>query len=62
LVYKLRIQGMNAVFGLRVQLAIGDALIVAVATGTAFYLTSLPTPPALRIARNLQVVDEEDKQ
>ncbi|RKP23918.1 hypothetical protein SYNPS1DRAFT_23997, partial [Syncephalis pseudoplumigaleata] len=61
LVYKLRIQGMNAIFGIRIQLAIGDSLIVAVATGMAYYLTALPTPPALRIARNLEVLDEEDR-
>ncbi|KAI9592149.1 hypothetical protein BDF19DRAFT_425641 [Syncephalis fuscata] len=61
LVYKLRIQGMNAIFGLRIELAIGDSLIVAVATGMAYYLTALPTPPALRIARNLEVLDEEDR-
>ncbi|KAG0238402.1 hypothetical protein BGW42_005635 [Actinomortierella wolfii] len=61
LMYKLKIHGLNAIFGLRFQLTVGDALIVAVASGTAMYLSALPTPPALRISRNLDVVDEEDK-
>lgn len=62
LMYKLKIQGMNAIFGLRIHLAVGEGLIVAVACGTAFYLSALPTPPAIRIARNLDVVDDEDKK
>ncbi|KAI1310514.1 hypothetical protein EDD11_003719 [Mortierella claussenii] len=62
LMYKLKIHGLNAVFGLRFQLTVGDSLIVAVASGTAMYLSALPTPPALRISRNLDVIDEEDKK
>ncbi|KAG0001113.1 hypothetical protein BGZ80_000618 [Entomortierella chlamydospora] len=62
LMYKLKIHGLNAVFGLRFQLTVGDSLIVAVACGTAMYLSALPTPPALRISRNLDVIDEEDKK
>ncbi|KAF8930415.1 hypothetical protein EDD21DRAFT_400873 [Dissophora ornata] len=62
LMYKLKIHGLNAIFGLRFQLAVGDSLIVAVACGTAMYLSALPTPPALRISRNLDVIDEEDKK
>ncbi|KAF9918664.1 hypothetical protein BX616_006910 [Lobosporangium transversale] len=62
LMYKLKIHGLNAIFGLRFQLTIGDSLIVAVASGTAMYLSALPTPPALRISRNLDVIDEEDKK
>ncbi|KAG0266778.1 hypothetical protein DFQ27_009447 [Actinomortierella ambigua] len=61
LMYKLKIHGLNAIFGLRFQITVGDALIVAVASGTAMYLSALPTPPALRISRNLDVIDEEDK-
>ncbi|KAF9287314.1 hypothetical protein BGZ68_001974 [Mortierella alpina] len=62
LMYKLKIHGLNAIFGLRFQLTVGDSLIVAVACGTAVYLSALPTPPALRISRNLDVIDEEDKK
>ncbi|KAI8851468.1 hypothetical protein BC829DRAFT_415211 [Chytridium lagenaria] len=35
LMYKLRIYGLNAVFGLKIQFSVGESLIVAVATGTA---------------------------
>ncbi|KAJ2999533.1 hypothetical protein HDV02_002680 [Globomyces sp. JEL0801] len=61
LMYKLRVYGLNAVFGLKIQITIGDTLLTAVATGTAFYIKALPTPPALKVFRNLDVVDEEDK-
>lgn len=52
LMYKLRLLGMNAAFGLRVQLSVGENLIVAVATATATFLPALPVPSVLRIARN----------
>ncbi|RKP15493.1 hypothetical protein BJ684DRAFT_18196 [Piptocephalis cylindrospora] len=61
LMLKLHILGMNAVFGLRFQLTIGHDLLMAVATGTAYYVSALPTPASLTISRNLDVVDEEDK-
>ncbi|OZJ02721.1 hypothetical protein BZG36_05105 [Bifiguratus adelaidae] len=60
LLYKLKIQGLNSIFGLKFHLAVGESLIVGYACGTASYLSALPTPPALRIARNIEVVDEED--
>lgn len=41
LVYKLKVQGMNALFGLRFQLTVGDSLIVALATGTAVCVENL---------------------
>lgn len=43
-------------------MAIGDNLIVAIASATAVYLSALPAPPSLRITRNLDVVDAEDRQ
>ncbi|KAI9022024.1 hypothetical protein DFJ74DRAFT_768609 [Hyaloraphidium curvatum] len=62
LIYKLRIYGMNAIFGLKFQLSVGDNLIVATAVGTGMYLKALPLPAALKIARNLGVIDEEDRK
>jgi hypothetical protein len=58
--YKLRIYGLNAVFGLKIQVSIGEGIITAVATGTAFYVKALPAPPALKMRRTLEVVDAED--
>lgn len=62
LMYKLRIYGLNAVFGLKIQFSIGEDLLTAVATGTAVYVEALPTPPALKVFRTLDVIDDEDKQ
>ncbi|KAK9764488.1 hypothetical protein K7432_007950 [Basidiobolus ranarum] len=61
LMNKLKIHCMNAIFGLRLKIAVGDSLIVAVASGTACYLSALPMPPSLQISRNLEVIDEEDR-
>lgn len=52
---------MNAVFGLKIQISIGENIMTAIATGTAFYVKSLPSPPALKVFRTLEVVDEEDQ-
>ncbi|KAJ3119231.1 hypothetical protein HK100_000413, partial [Physocladia obscura] len=62
LLFKLRIQGLNAIFGLKIQYSIGESLMTAVATGTAVYLKALPPPPALKLLRTLDVVDGEDRQ
>ncbi|XP_065577802.1 C2 domain-containing protein 5-like isoform X2 [Artemia franciscana] len=49
LLAKLRVRGMNAIFGLNVAVSIGDKQLIGVATGTALYLSSLPPsrPPTL---------------
>ncbi|XP_053681383.1 C2 domain-containing protein 5 [Anopheles nili] len=44
LVNKLKIKGMNAIFGLRSNITIGEKTIALIATGTAVYLTALPKP------------------
>ncbi|KAJ2376737.1 hypothetical protein IW150_001803 [Coemansia sp. RSA 2607] len=61
LLYKLSVHGMNAVFGLKYQFSVGADMIIAVATGTAVYVTGLPTPGPLHIKRNIGVVDDEDR-
>ncbi|KAJ2747595.1 hypothetical protein GGI20_000420 [Coemansia sp. BCRC 34301] len=61
LLYKLSVHGMNAIFGLKYQFSIGEDLIIVVATGTAVYVTGLPTPGPLHIKRNIDVLDEEDR-
>lgn len=35
---------MNAIFGLKFRITVGEKLIIAIANGTAMYLTSLPPP------------------
>lgn len=53
---------MNAVFGMRMQVAIGETLMVALASGTAVYLPALPAPPPLQIARNPDTRRHRDRQ
>eukprot|EP00466_Bigelowiella_natans_P007882 jgi/Bigna1/71479/fgenesh1_pg.15_\ len=62
LIYKLRVLGLNAAFGLTVKLSLGENLITAVATATGCYVTALPPPAVLRISRNIEVKDEEDEE
>jgi hypothetical protein len=38
---------MNAVFGVKIQVSVGDTVITGLATGTAVYLEALPPPPQL---------------
>lgn len=38
LVHKLRILGFNSIFGLKIQLCVGENVITAVATGSALFL------------------------
>lgn len=40
---------MNALFGLRVRVTVGEKLIVGVATATAVFLTALQPPPVPRV-------------
>lgn len=41
---------MNAIFGLKVQVSIGERLVIGMAVGTAVYLTALPAPSLPQIA------------
>ncbi|KAJ3365269.1 hypothetical protein GGF32_009774 [Allomyces javanicus] len=50
LLVRLKQLGMNAIFGLKMQLSIGDEFLVAVATGTAFLVPYLPAPARPGIA------------
>ncbi|KAJ8667412.1 hypothetical protein QAD02_009075 [Eretmocerus hayati] len=59
LLNKLRVRGMNAVFGIRSQLSIGERFIVGVIVGTAVYLTALPPPSPPQIARGNSWHDED---
>jgi uncharacterized protein YbjQ (UPF0145 family) len=55
LVYKLKVFGMNAVFGLQYELSIGDNMVVAVATGTATYVEALPPPTVITLSHESSV-------
>ena len=49
LLLKLKVKGMNAVFDFRVQVCVGDTLILAVGSGTATYIEALPPPHILEV-------------
>ncbi|XP_054709900.1 C2 domain-containing protein 5-like [Uloborus diversus] len=50
LLNKLKVKCMNAIFGLKVQVSIGDKLIVGIATGTGAFLSALPPPSIPKLA------------
>ncbi|EGI69516.1 Uncharacterized protein KIAA0528-like protein [Acromyrmex echinatior] len=59
LLNKLKIKGMNAVFGLRLQVSVGERLVIGMAVGTAIYLTALPPPTIPQIASGNSWHNEE---
>ncbi|CAK9059175.1 unnamed protein product [Durusdinium trenchii] len=48
LVHKMRVMGLNAAFGLRVEISHGSQLLLGVATATAVLVPALPRPPVVR--------------
>ncbi|XP_047101853.1 C2 domain-containing protein 5 isoform X1 [Schistocerca piceifrons] len=50
LLIKLKLAGMNSIFGLKVEVAIGEKMMIALATGTAIFLSPLPVPPIPKIS------------
>ncbi|XP_069819976.1 C2 domain-containing protein 5 isoform X7 [Dendropsophus ebraccatus] len=50
LMNKLKLKGMNALFGLRIQITVGENLLLGLASATGVYLASLPTPGGIQIS------------
>ncbi|EEB15002.1 conserved hypothetical protein [Pediculus humanus corporis] len=50
LINKLKVKGMNTIFGLKVQVSIGEKILIGLATGTAVFLSALPAPPVPKIS------------
>nr|CAD7197820.1 unnamed protein product [Timema douglasi] len=59
LINKLKVKGMNTIFGLRVQVQIGEKMLVGLATGTAVFLTPLPPPPVPKVSAGNSWTDEK---
>ncbi|GAU98916.1 hypothetical protein RvY_09991-2 [Ramazzottius varieornatus] len=55
---KLRLLGLNVVFGLKVDIKCGSEVIVALATGTGLYVTALPKPARLTVFSEKQSAAE----
>ncbi|XP_073785067.1 C2 domain-containing protein 5 isoform X30 [Danio rerio] len=50
LMNKLKLRGMNALFGLRIQISVGETMLLGLASATGVYLTALPGPGGIQIA------------
>lgn len=50
---------MNAIFGLKVQVSIGERMIALVATGTALFITALPVPQVPKIVAGNSWTDKQ---
>ncbi|XP_023574679.1 C2 domain-containing protein 5 isoform X4 [Octodon degus] len=50
LMNKLKLKGMNALFGLRIQITVGENMLMGLASATGVYLAALPAPGGIQIA------------
>ncbi|XP_041058140.1 C2 domain-containing protein 5 isoform X6 [Carcharodon carcharias] len=50
LMNKLKLRGMNALFGLRIQITVGENMLMGLASATGLYLSALPSPGGIQIA------------
>ncbi|XP_062861300.1 C2 domain-containing protein 5 isoform X2 [Trichomycterus rosablanca] len=50
LMNKLKLRSMNALFGLRIQISVGENMLLGLASATGVYLTALPSPGGIHIA------------
>ena len=55
LVNKLKVKGMNAIFGLNVTLSMSDRMMVVLATGTSVFLACLPNPDIPKVSDTTSV-------
>ncbi|XP_053356267.1 C2 domain-containing protein 5 isoform X6 [Clarias gariepinus] len=49
LMNKLKLRGMNTLFGLRMQISVGENMLLGLASATGVYLTALPSPGGIQI-------------
>ncbi|XP_054632033.1 C2 domain-containing protein 5 isoform X1 [Dunckerocampus dactyliophorus] len=50
LMNKLKLRNMNALFGLHIQISVGENMLLGLASATGVYLTALPAPGGIQIA------------
>lgn len=51
LVNKLKAKGMNAIFGMKITISIGEKMMALIGTGTGVYLPALPPPNIPKIVQ-----------
>ena len=49
IVYKVKLHGLNSIFGIRFHMMIGESLVIGFGMGTGYFLPSLPMPAPLKI-------------
>lgn len=62
LVNKLKAKGMNAIFGLKITVAIGEKMMAMIGTGTGVYLPALPSPQPPKIVEGNWNNEEKIKE
>ncbi|KAM8891367.1 C2 domain-containing protein 5 isoform 12-T12 [Spinachia spinachia] len=50
LMNKLKLRSMNSLFGLHIQISVGENMLLGLASATGVYLTALPPPGGIQIA------------
>uniref|UniRef100_A0A6Q2ZQH4 C2 domain-containing protein 5 n=1 Tax=Esox lucius TaxID=8010 RepID=A0A6Q2ZQH4_ESOLU len=50
LMNKLKLRSMNALFGLRIQISVGENMLLGLASATGVYLSALPAPGGIQVA------------
>ncbi|XP_053320123.1 C2 domain-containing protein 5 isoform X1 [Spea bombifrons] len=50
LMNKVKLRSMNSLFGLRIQITVGENMLLGLASATGVYLASLPAPGGIQIA------------
>ncbi|KAI5098531.1 C2 domain-containing protein 5 isoform X9, partial [Silurus meridionalis] len=50
LMNKLKLRSMNALFGLHIQISVGENMLLGLASATGVFLTALPSPGGIQIA------------
>ncbi|KAL3842209.1 hypothetical protein ACJMK2_020248 [Sinanodonta woodiana] len=61
LMNKLKIKGMNGLFGLNIQISVGETKLVGVATATAALLAPLPIPSLPRVLGQVSSSEERTR-
>ncbi|XP_048766244.1 C2 domain-containing protein 5-like isoform X2 [Ostrea edulis] len=61
LMNKLRLCGMNGLYGLKIQITVGELLLVGVASATGVFIAALPAPPILRVSGQATTEEENNR-
>ena len=60
LIQKMKMLSMNSLFSINFNLAVGENIIIGMASATAARLYALPLPRALQIERNARLMDNAE--